>query len=178
MVSTWRTFGPSPEERAVLQKVADNNSYWCSPENIILALLVDPESRENRQRGFDLIVAIRAKKRGRGRQRLVRRFVKPSPSLNAVSYDTLIDLEDPKLEHFEPPVTQGLPIEKLEACIEDWNALDLPALPVHSQPVERTVKDVSEVVSVCKTQETRDRRILIRQDHRKNRHETLSKPSI
>jgi len=179
MLQTFRAFRPSKDEQDILHEVLNNNSYYAHPENMILCMLTDPESRENRVKAIDLIKIVRAKvsepKRGRGRKRIVRRFETPEINWNASSYDQMIDLS--QIELFEPPVTVGFELKDLESCIDNWNHLNLPDIPSNNITLERFIKVSSGVTEQTKLDENRDGRILITLDHAKHRNERLAKPT-
>ena len=73
------------------------------------------------------------------------RLFEPLKAVNfeAESYDDFMDWS--KTE-FEPPMTMDLKDHELELCKEDWNPCKtknkpfIPAIPLHTQPVEREIK--------------------------------------
>ena len=72
-----------------------------------------------RSRSIELIEKIRTTPavKGRGKPRVVRRFVKPHINMAATTYTEMVNLKE--IQVYEPPITIGLPMELLEKCLDD-----------------------------------------------------------
>jgi hypothetical protein len=125
--------------------VVYRNAYPLLSENFILALLVD-EDKENRERGYALIV--KARNAPKETYDKVYEGFRPNQigKINDKS-ETWQDLiADPDLR-YEPPVTKHLTTAELATLVnEKGNTKELGwDFPIHSQSVERAVRLVSEV---------------------------------
>ena len=111
-------------------------------------MLTDIDSMANRATAIELINKIRTTPvvKGRGKPRVVRRFVKPHINMAATAYTEMVNLDEIQL--YEPPITIGLPLEVLAKCLDDWDALKLPQLSSNNIPLERLIRISSEVCSV------------------------------
>ena len=76
--------------------------------------------------------------KGRGKPRVVRRFVKPHINMAATAYTEMVNFAEIQL--YEPPITIGLPLEVLAKCLDDWDALKLPQLSSNNIPLERLIR--------------------------------------
>lgn len=125
-----------------VQSVIQNNAYWAHPENLLTAMLADPDGEKRK------MAAMRIKK-CRSKQKYsksVRVFHLPTLNFNADDYTDLISWDDNEIT--EPPVTKQISDAELDLIIQGddaplQNLNTLFSLPCHSQAVERIVKEVT-----------------------------------
>lgn len=128
------------EEKKVVQKKLDNNSYWAHSEQVLLAMLKDSDATV-RARAVTLIQEAR-KRAEKGQSNTVRAFKKPKIDLKTSSYtDFVLRLRDREI--FEPPLTKHYTEAQLKRQVEDVNNLKFVDCPSNSQCVERWIRRVS-----------------------------------
>ena len=87
------------------------------------------------------------------------------------------NLQWSRLTDLEPPITKALcPTDaSLMALIDNWDAMNLPFVPVHTLPLKRGVKKVSGTKGLT-TQEARHHHILLQNEfHRMEEEEKRKK---
>lgn len=138
MVSQYQKL--SPEDQNIISPVLLNNSYFCHPENLLLAGVAD--ERETIRR-FSCQQILQARKKISSTNVQVRCFDKRqlNVNLNATSYMEMIDW-------WSTPITPPPLLDDISDDILVSNQqILLPKYPCHSVDVERNVKDVSAVSS-------------------------------
>ena len=160
---------------------ANSNVCLCLlKENMLLCMLTDQNNQELRERAVAHILEIRAfkrekvrleeegalpKKRGRKPKKLlVRQFQKIKEiNLDATSYPDLIDWTLTEDSH-EPPLTlnRNISDEDLHKFVGNWNYLELPSIPAHSQSIERMVGIITPVVAQFKTEKSRRAQLFLK----------------
>ncbi|KAL7636389.1 UNVERIFIED_CONTAM: hypothetical protein RMT77_000735 [Armadillidium vulgare] len=138
MVSQYQKL--SPEDQNIISPVLLNNSYFCHPENLLLAGVAD--ERETIRR-FSCQQIFQARKKISSTNVQVRCFDKRqlNVNLNATSYMEMIDWGSTPIT--PPPLLDDISDDIL---VSNQQIL-LPKYPCHSVDVERNVKDVSAVSS-------------------------------
>lgn len=143
----WKLISASrylPDElKAKIDPVIKRNSYFAHPENLLLAMLTDPQNHI-RELAARRILKARANKQGN-----IRLFQVPDLNLNATSYVDLINWQQ---NDTEPPILKAVSDEELQLFVAQKGEGDLPLLrlPCHTQAVERAVKTVTEAArSLC-----------------------------
>ena len=127
------------EIQDTIRPVISRNGYWAHPEQLLLAMVAD-EDRESRTEAIRHIRA--ARQRGKQEQE-VRSFSLPTINFDAQRYVDLIDWAAEDVT--EPPLLRGLSDSELGEI--SAASLRIPAYPVHTQAVERAVRDVTEASS-------------------------------
>ena len=143
--------------QTIVGPVLQRNAHWAHPEQLLLAMAAD-SSRETRERAVALIRAARL-----WETRDVRAFKLPVLNFRAEHYADLIDWSS--LEVTQPPLLRDLSDGDLEEIAEV--PVVLPAYPVHTQAVERTVKVVTEACSSVLGEEARHGLITAIRKHRR-----------
>lgn len=135
--------------KAVVDPVIQRNSYFAHPENLLLAMLTDPQ-----QHIRELAVHRILKSRSATSKQLPL-FQIPTINFNASSYFDLLNWEETITE---PPILKSVNEENLRLFIEEENngGIELLHLPCHTQAVERAVKAVSEASSTLCNKTTRE----------------------
>ena len=126
-----------PTLYALVLKTLKNNGYYTHPENIVVAMVHDPNV-SIRNKALKLIESLRIKDEEKAESGFVRQFRVPIKiNFDARHYYLLIDLKDFTYEDMSsPPLLNGYSIED----IANQNfRVDLKNLPNHSQHVERFV---------------------------------------
>ena len=147
------------EIQDIIRPVISRNGYWAHPEQLLIAMVAD-EDREHRTEAIRHIRAARDK--GKHEQE-VRSFSLPTINFNAQRYTDLIDWAAEDVT--EPPLLRDL--SDSELCEISAAPLQIPAYPVHTQAVERAVRDVTEASSRVVGEEARHGRITACIKHRK-----------
>ena len=123
--------------RQCVQNVLTRNCYFAHPENILLAAVTDNdiEIRRNAVEKISSALNIAASEE-------VRKFSKSTVVLNfdASDYFNMIDWNLSAVT--PPPLISSLSIEQLVESSE-IGPVSVPALPCHTQAVERLVREVS-----------------------------------
>lgn len=128
--------------------IINRNSYFAHSENILLAMLLDPQI-DVRKRAFDIILQIRPVQRNK----IVREFKKPAVNFQAETYYEMIDFTDLS-NIFEPPIVKSLLEEELREFNDDVGIIE--HIPLHSQAVERAIKLVSDCSSLASNEGRRN----------------------
>ena len=91
-------------------------------------------------------------------------------NINADKWSNLICLST--AEH-EPPITKNMSVEEVEAMVDIRG--EPPRFPIHTQSVERAVKNTSEAAGSSFSKEARHKAIVVKTKARKERPHTDSK---
>ena len=146
-----------PEDvQNVAKGAVQRNAYFAHPENLIAAMLSDPDSAV-RDQGVSLILGTRRQAECQRRQ-----FRVPPLNWEANSYTEMIQWD--KVHITEPPVTVTLPDSVIESARDQ--PLELPAFPSHAQSVERCVRLVTEASRAVFGEDRRHGLIVSRQASR------------
>ena len=152
------------EVQDIVKKVVQRNAYFAHGENILAAMLTDPD-RAVRELAVTRILAARKQN-----VRQLRVFRVPCLNWRAEHFTDMISWCG---RITEPPVTKDLSDSEITSARDQ--PLELPGFPCHSQSVERCVKLVTEASqSVC-GYENRHALIVSRQSARKARKEFNTK---
>lgn len=122
-----------------------NNSYFMHSENLLLAMITDPDS-DIRAKAYDKIISIRQKANLSNGNRI---FIKPTTNQfnnESQHYSTLIDWDNFPDSITEPPFTLPLTIEDLNYYKTSDEIIEVPAIPCHSQRTEACIQVVSDAV--------------------------------
>lgn len=135
--------------KAVIDPVITRNGYFAHPENILLAMLTDPQKhiRELAARRILKARTVPATK--------LRCFQVPNLDFNASSYVELIDWQK---NITQPPILKSVSDEELQLFIAQKGEGELLflRLPSHTQAVERAVKTVTEAASILCNKSARE----------------------
>ena len=146
--------------KAVIDPVIQRNSYFAHPENLLLAMITDPQPqiRELAARRILKARSVTSKK--------LRLFQLPKLNFNASKYYDLLYWQD---NITEPPLLKSVPEAKLRLFIDQKGdgELDLLRLPCHTQAVERAVKAVTEASATLCDKTSREGFIKAQIDSRK-----------
>lgn len=123
-------------DQAVVAPVLQNNSYFCHPENILLAAVGDEEENVRRFACDRILLA-----RNISSTEKIRCFDRKKIKIKftATSYLNMIDWDN--VEFDSPPLLHDISSEAIASNAK----IVLPYYPCHSQDVERNIKDVSAV---------------------------------
>ena len=123
-------------DQHVVASVLQNNSYFCHPENILLAAVGDEDENIRKFACEKILIA-----RNTHNSDIIRCFNKKSININftSESYINMVDWE--RVEFDSPPLLQNIMSETIATNTQ----IILPHFPCHSQDVERNIKDVSVV---------------------------------
>ena len=126
-------------DQTVVASVLQNNSYFCHPENILLAAIGD-ENENIRKFASEKILLARNTHQSHHSDR-IRSFDKNRIVINftSESYINMVDWE--KVDFDSPPLLENISSETIASNVQ----VILPHYPSHSQDVERSIKDVSVV---------------------------------
>ncbi|KAF0291217.1 hypothetical protein FJT64_001141 [Amphibalanus amphitrite] len=144
----------------IIRPVISRNGYWAHPEQLLLAMVAD-EDREIRTAAIQHIRAAREREK-EGQE--VRKFTLPTINFGAQRYVDLIDWAAEKVT--EPPLLRDLSVTELQGIAAA--PLRVSAYPVHTQAVERAVRDVTEASLRVVGEEARHGRITACIKHRKS----------
>lgn len=124
-------------DQSVIHSVLQNNSYFCHPENILLAVIGD-EDENIRKFACEKMVARKTTTHFGDRFRC---FDKNSIKINFTdeSYINMVDLEN--VDFDSPPLLQDI----MSETIANNEQVILSHYPCHSQDVGRNIKDISAV---------------------------------
>lgn len=139
----------------IIKKKVKNNSYFAHTENVLLAMIADPD-HQIRWKGWDKIINARIKM-GHISTTDVRTFVKPSDVINDISsqhYSLMIDWDNQQI--FEPPFTKQLSMEELIVYRDSGSVIYIPSIPCHSQATEFLVQAVSQAVKSVATHDKQE----------------------
>ena len=132
----------------IVKPVVQRNAYFAHPENILIAMINDERSYI-RELGWRRI--LKAKKMG---YKGIRRFKLPHLVFESTDYVNMINW--PENEITEPPLCKKLTNTEIENNIRNKTLICFPALPSHTQAVERTVKLVTDASQKVIGRENRD----------------------
>ena len=113
-------------------------SWNAHPENLLVSLLCDEDPM---LRSFAVTKIINLRDGRDLGDKSVRKFKPPPLNFSANSISELIDWESTTI--FESILTCDLKADDIRNII--MNRLELPAFPVHTQSVERAIRDLTEV---------------------------------
>ena len=168
-IKTLGDFKPNANEKKIIHTNLDINSYSVHHENVIVAMLLDQNSLENRQKALAAIKAIRGGKEpvlDKGKK--VRSFRSPNLTLKETKLEDFVDWKLAGTGRlYEPPLTIGVDMEILEEQAATGRGFRVPKVPCHQQPIERMVKMVTAASGRLKSQRTRHEEILLAIYYRK-----------
>ena len=127
----------------------ESTAWFAHPENILLSLLA---SKEETERRFAIRVILDKVRKGEKGDSSVRTFKVPIINWKAFKLKDLINWDQTAIT--EPVVTTHMSSEELLACLD--SPLKVPDWTCHTQPVERTVKKVTEACKMVAGREKRD----------------------
>ena len=127
---------PDESIRQCVETVLTRNCYFAHPESILLAAITD-DNINIRRNAVQIITSVRTAERD-----TVRKFSKSTIVLNldATDYFNMIDWNLSEVS--PPPLVSAMSNEELMEKAE-IGPVTLPALPCHTQVVERLVREVS-----------------------------------
>ena len=128
-------------EQGIAFEVIKNNSYFCHPENLLLAALFCGVP-SIMKKALKIIEKIR-QKRSTG----VRKFFCPKEFINfeAENFFELLDWDNLPLEFLtEPPMLRKYNMQQLRDHVSGEVPIILENIPCHSTNVERAVKNCTE----------------------------------
>ena len=128
--------------RNVVRRVVQHNA-WFAEIGIMLCAMLGSDERRVREKAVEIILKRRSEPLKKPKSRLLRgiRKIQVSPlQWEAESWDQIIDWS--KVAIHEPFILERLSKEQIAAAREA--PLVFPAFPLHSQSVERAVKNTSE----------------------------------
>ncbi|GBP46966.1 hypothetical protein EVAR_30998_1 [Eumeta japonica] len=138
------------DQKSVVIRTIQRNSFFAHPENILLAMLQDDESHI---RELGLRRVLKARKEFKGKK--VREFQLPNLKIDASNYYDLIDWSNEKIT--EPPMTMKYSDAEISSVISSGDKLfEIEKYLCHTQAVERCVKLVIEASSSVCGPEARD----------------------
>lgn len=132
-----------PDSVKVVVKPVVQHNGWFAEVGIMLCSMLASEDKKIRSNAVDLIIRRRAKPLKKPRMALLRgiRKIEVTPLMwSASSWDQIIDWK--KVVIHEPYILERMSNEKIEEARK--SPMEFPDFPVHSQSVERAVKDTSE----------------------------------
>lgn len=143
-----------PEKlKGVIDPVIQRNAFFCHPENMLLAMIVD--DREHiRELGYRRILKARNQKQLPEGD--IRNFEIPSINFAAKDYTELIDWKQCKLT--QPPLISNMTTDYIASSLKHKvvNVFEYLKFPCHTQSVERCVKLVTEAAGKVCGYENRD----------------------
>ena len=116
---------------AIIKPVVQGNAYFVHPENILIAMVSDNQPHV-RELGWRRI--LKARRKGSNG---VRRFKIPQLTYASASYIGMIDWQANDIT--EPPLTKEFTDAEKESHISEKTTNSFPALPCHTQAVERMI---------------------------------------
>lgn len=123
----------------VVCETLKNNPFFAHSENVLLAMLVD-EDKSKRNRAIETILLCREKVSS-----AVRKFNVPHINFDCTSYTELVDWTNLDAV-WEPPFTQNLSSDQLNAYENSDDIITVPEFPCHSQRTEHCVQAMSNAV--------------------------------
>lgn len=139
----------SSEHKAIIDPVIQRNGYFAHPENLLLAMLTDPQTHIRELAARRILKARSTGKVG------LRLFQLPKINLKAATYYDLISWQE---NITEPPILKSLPNEEIQLFVAQKGEGELPLLrlPCHTQAVERSVKIVTEASTTLCSKSARE----------------------
>ena len=116
---------------AIIKPVGQKNTYFAHPENILIAMVSDNQPHV-RELGWRRI--LKARRKGCNG---VRRFKIPQLTYASASYIGIIDWQANDIT--KPPLTKELTDAEIESHTSEKMTISFPALPCHTQAVERMI---------------------------------------
>ena len=135
--------------QTIARKNIDRNSYWAHPENLLLSMLADQDSKI-RGEAVDKIIAVRGD-RDYGDNH-TRKFINPTLNFEAEHYSSMIDWENVTVT--EPVLTTSM--SSAELLNLRSAPLTLSRYPSHTQSVERLVKQTTRAAETVAGYSARD----------------------
>ena len=124
--------GEIPENvLTIIKPVVQRNAYFAHPENILIAMVSDNQPHD-RELGWRSI--LKARRKGFNG---VRRFKISQLTYASASYIGMIDWQANDIT--KPPLTKELTDAEIESYISEKTTISFPALPCHTQAVERMI---------------------------------------
>lgn len=139
----------SSNERDVVDRCIQQNTYYGHPENVILNMMVD-ERKHIRELAARKVKAARENSVSRSSSSSgdIRKFAIPKLNFEASDYYELVNWVD--IPRHEPPITCNLTDYDIEEAIKSGSMPHLKKYPCHTQAVERHIKVVTDAAkSVC-----------------------------
>lgn len=133
--------------KEVIDPVIQRNGFFCHPENMMLAMIVD-DIEHIRELGYRRI--LKARNQPLVPRENLRTFKLPSINFEAQDYTELVDWTKCKLT--PPPMLAKITTEHIATLLEDKALPEFEYLkfPCHTQSVERCIKLVTEAAGkVC-----------------------------
>merc|ERR1712115_189776 len=130
-----------------MQRCINQNAFFAHCGPVLIAMLCDTESLDNRKKAFETIVLIRQADELRsenGVKKSLRIFEPPEVDLAVGDYTQFVSFDDPSLLT-EPPLTVGMELEELKAIVQDPMSFKLRYARAHNTTAERFVALSSEV---------------------------------
>ena len=146
-----------PNVWEAVQVTFQTNGFWAHIENVLLAMVCDPNPSV-RKEAIDIIQDARERKQ-KSRAKTVRKFIVPDIDFEATNYHSLIDLTQykPVQEFVSPPILNPYSIED----IKQMNFSDnFKCIASHQQHVERWVANTSQAAKYAVGQERRHQFLL------------------
>lgn len=144
VIQTTRHFPDNIKE--IIDPVIQRNSFFCHPENMMLAMIFD-ERQHIRELGYRRILKARHEAPVEGH---IRPFKLSTINFQATDYTELIDWTNCKLT--PPPLLSSMTTEYISTLLNNKALPEFEYLkfPCHTQSVERCVKLVTEAAGkVC-----------------------------
>lgn len=139
--------------KQVIDPVIQRNGFFCHPENMLLAMIVD-ERQHIRELGYRRI--LKARDQEPEPDNGIRIFKPPAINFEAKDYTELVDWTQCKLT--PPPLISNMTTDYIASSLKDKVVpeFDYLKFPCHTQSVERCVKLVTEAASKVCGYENRD----------------------
>jgi len=128
------------QAREIAQRCIQRNAFHAHPENILLAQLASPLTRD-RLEAVEKVMQARKNAQALQQRSMpnIRLFRVPVLDFNATKWQLMIKWD--KTDVYEPPLTKKLTIRDLLAIIVE--PLRVAPYKCHTQMVERAVKEVT-----------------------------------
>ena len=145
-----------------VDKVLKENAYFAHPENIIIAMLTDPDD-DTRVLGWKKVQEARkirkeeqSRKKGKSKKKEdIRSFRVPPLNLDGEVYVDMVDWSACPLT--EPPLTMDITDRELEQNVRTSRLFeDAKKFPCHTQGVERLIRLVSKASKSVVGQQARE----------------------
>lgn len=122
--------------KVAVQSSLQRNAFMAHPEHILLGMLFDPRPH------IRVLASKRIEKARQTQLRVDRVFKPPLVNFDADDYIDLIDWNSTTVT--EPPLTSKLSKEEIESIVQSGSSDRLEfTIPLHTQAVERIVKEVT-----------------------------------
>ena len=161
-------FGSEPEHYDHIIKYFDINSYFAHPENVLVSAVFDPDKTIQEQALLEIDALRKYWKKYPNKVRHFELHV-DRMDLKAKNYYEMIKWEKyPKRFIADPPFLKQYSMAQLRAHVDGTEIITLPAVPNHSQAVERNVQNVTFAASKVVGHEKRHEFLLNLEENRKN----------